>query len=90
MERNGNPTMKCLREHDWPEASGVVYVQPDGSITEEHTGVEGEYSKLYRECRNCGEPQVRDWKMFTRYNHKPNPPRIDQLTYMKKLKERFE
>jgi len=90
MEKNGNPTMKCLKEHEWEEASSVVYAQPDGTITRECTGTEGEYSRLYRECKRCREPQVRDWRIISRYNHKPNPPRIDQYAYMEKVKKRFE
>ena len=90
MERNGKPTMKCLKEHEWEEASNVVYAQPDCTITRECTGTEGEYSKLYRGCKRCGEPQVRDWEMVARYNHKSNPLRVDEIGYMKKLKEKFE
>lgn len=93
MEKNGKPTMKCLKEHEWEEVSVVVYTQPDDSITREYTGIEGEYSRLYRKCKRCGEPQIRDWQLITPsklYVNKPNPPILDQHNYMKKLKEKFE
>jgi len=87
MEKNGKPTTKCSDEkHNWPEVSGIVYAQPDGTITRECTGIEGEYSRLYRECKKCGEPQVRSWRIMSRYNNKPNPPRIDQKGYIEKLR----
>lgn len=91
MEKNGKPIVKCLNEnHDWEDVSVVVYVRPDGSYSRDYNG--GGESKLYRECRRCGEPQIRDWRLYSHYNYqdKPNPPLIDQFTYMEKLRKKFE